>query len=428
VSSREAASRALIDVINRFAAGGPRRIAQSTDLVIDRGSGSYLIATDGSRYLDLVSGFGVASLGHCHPEWVKAVVSQAERLSSTPMYTGELAHYLSAFAAALPERLDQTALFSGGAEAVEVAIRLAQTATGRSGILTFGGAFHGKTVGVRYVGSLETDEARHLAPDWLTEREFPYCELHDPLTYSECEESASDLINAPCEDERSQPIAAVLVEPILGTAGNIPPRRKLLRELRRMCDQHGSLLILDESITGFGRTGSLFAFEQFGVQPDILVSGKGLGGGFPVSAVSSSRELWNSSSFAVASATSSSYGGNPLACAAAMATLDIVDDPEFLGEVCRVASHAAHRLVDLAARSPRVARPRGVGLMLGFDLVDPATGALADTETCAAVFRACRRRRVLLLADVPRVRLTPPLTFTVAEADRLFDVLCAVLT
>jgi 4-aminobutyrate aminotransferase-like enzyme len=426
VRSPDAGPRSLIDTIGRFAAGGPRRIARSADLVVDHARGSYLVATDGTRYLDLVSGFGVASLGHCHPQWVKAVVSQAERLAVTPMYTGELAQYLSALAQVLPPRLDRTALFSGGAEAVEVAVRLAQTATGRPGILTFGGSFHGKTVGVRYVGSLDTQEAGSLGPSWLTERDFPACELHDPLTYGQCEESASDLIAA-LDDGRTSDIAAVLVEPVLGTAGNIPPRRQLLRELRAACDQHGWLLILDESITGFGRTGSLFAFEQFSVQPDVLVAGKGLGGGFPVSAVSSSSELWGSSCFAVLSATSSSYGGNPLACAAAMATLRIVADEDFLGHVRHVASHAASRLVELAARSRRVARPRGIGLMLGFDLVNPDTGALADADTCSSVFCACRERGVLLLADVPRVRLSPPLTLSLAETDQLFDVLSAVL-
>ena len=427
MGSPRARPRALIDTIGRFAAGGPRRIARSADLVVDHARGSYVVATDGTRYLDVVSGFGVASLGHSHPEWVKAVVSQAKRLSATPMYTGELAQYLSALAQVLPERLDQTALFSGGAEAVEVAIRLVQTATGRPGVLTFGGAFHGKTVGVRYVGSLGMEEACSLGPSWLTERDFPACELHDPLTYDQCEESAPDLIAA-LDNEQVSAIGAVLLEPVLGTAGNIPPRRQLLRELRQTCDQHGWLLILDESITGFGRTGSMFAFEQFAVQPDVLVAGKGLGGGFPVSAVSSSSQLWGSSSFAVPSATSSSYGGNPLACAAAMATLRIVADEDFLGHVRHVASHAASRLVELATRSPRVARPRGIGLMLGFDLVNPDTGALADADACFSVFRACRERGVLLLADVPRVRLSPPLTLSLAETDQLFDVLSAVLT
>jgi 4-aminobutyrate aminotransferase-like enzyme len=426
VKASRPGQRSVIDTIGRFAAGGARRIARSADLVVDHGHGSYVFARDGARYLDVVSGFGVASLGHAHPEWVKAVVSQAHRLSATPLYTGELAQYLSALAEVLPARLEQTAMFSGGAEAVEVAIRLAQTATGRPRVIAFNGAFHGKTVGVRYTGSRDTDEARAIGPTWLTERGFPACELHDPLTYSACEESAADLIASLAHEDPSL-TGAVLVEPVLGTAGNIPPRRRLLRELRELCDQNGWLLILDESITGFGRTGTLFAFEQFAVQPDVLVSGKGLGGGFPVSAVSASQQLWESSCYAAPSATSSSYGGNPLACAAAMATLRIVSEESFLSQVRAVAAHAASRLVDIAARSPRIARTRGIGLMLGFDLIDPHTGDLADPKTCGSVFRACRDRGVLLLADVPRVRLSPPLTLTVAETDELFDVLCAVL-
>lgn len=421
-------SASTAETIRELHGGGTRRIAETTDLVLERGSGSFVFASDGSRYLDAISGFGVASIGHCHPHWVGAVQAQAERLAVTPLYTPELGRLLEALAEVLPAPVNRTALFSGGAEAVEVAVRLAQTASGRSGVLSFERSFHGKTSAVRYSSDPSSPEARLLGPSWLRAFPFPACIGHDAVDYESCGESAAGLVEAigGREDLREE-VGAVVVEPVLGTAGNIPPARRFLSELRALCDQRGWLLVFDESITGFGRTGDLFAFEHFGVAPDVLVLGKGMGGGLPLSAVCASAELWRSSVLGVPSATSSSFGGNPLACAAGLATLEVIGGDGFLDNVRSVGRRLAQGLRDLAAASPRVARPRGVGLMLGFDLVDPDSGQLADTASCSAVCLACRDRGVLVVADVPRVRLSPPLTLSPGEADELLDVLFEVL-
>ncbi len=421
-----AAARRALDLIARHGGGGQRRIAGSAGIVVERGSGSYVYGSNGSRYLDAISGFGVASLGHSHPHWVEAVVAQASKLVVTPLHTDELARYLGALAAVLPASLDRIALFSGGAEAVEAAIRLAQTATGRPGVVTFTDSFHGKTAAVRYAGGGSAEEAAVLGPAWLRTLAFPACESHDAVDYGHCEEAFD--VDALLAASSLDGVGAVLVEPILGTAGNIPPRRPFLRALRQACDERGWLLILDESITGFARTGEMFGFEVFEVVPDVVVLGKGMGGGVPLSAVCASPELWDASALAAPSATSSSYGGNPLACAAGLATLEILTLDGFLEGLRDVASRAAARLRELAEESDRVARPRGVGLMLGFDLVDPETGARAGVSACGEVFRACRDRGVLVVADVPRVRLSPPLTLSRAEGDQLFDVLHEVLT
>jgi 4-aminobutyrate aminotransferase-like enzyme len=426
VTPPKASARRAIDTIARLGGGGVRRIARSADIVVERGSGSYLYSEGGFRYLDVVSGYGVASLGHCHPHWVEAVVTQARRLTTTPLHTDELARYLDALSAVLPARLGRTALFSGGAEAVEAAIRLVQTATGRPGILTFQDSFHGKTAGVRYATDPNSREARSLGTSCLRSVPFPCCEFHDPVTYPGCDESPEDALRAVRANDLEK-VGAVLVEPVLGTAGNIPPRRPFISALRQLCDELDLLLILDESITGFGRTGELFAFEYFDVEPDVVVLGKGLGGGFPMSAVCASGALWDGSVLSVPSACSSSYGGNPLACAAGLATLEVVASEEFLDEVRSVGRLAAVRLQELAAASPRVTRPRGIGLMLGFDLVDPDSGELATADSCADLFQGCRDHGLLLAADVPRVRLSPPLTLTATETNELFDVLFEVL-
>lgn len=418
--------RRVLNVITRLA-GGARPFASAAGLVLERGSGSYVYDSGGARYLDTVAGFGVASLGHSHPDWVTAVVAQAGKLAVTPVDSGELGRYLEALVAVLPAGVRQVALYSGGAEAVETAVRLGQTRTGRAGVLTFGDSFHGKTSALRYTRDPASDEAKRLGPAWLRSAAFPPCESHDAVSYGSCEETAAGTIAEVRARTDLDDVGTVLVEAVQGTAGNIVPARRFLPELRALCDERDWALVLDESITGFGRTGRLFGCEYFGVAPDVMVLSKGLGGGFPLSAVCAGDKLWQGSALGTSSGTTTAFGGNPLACAAGMATLEIVTAPGFLEQVRDVADHAALRLRDLAATSPRVAEPRGVGLMLGFDLVDPATGELASPLACQGVLRACRDRGVLTAAHVPRVRVNPPLIVSHQELDLIFDVLKAVL-
>jgi 4-aminobutyrate aminotransferase-like enzyme len=425
--TRHRGRREILDAIAAHAGGGPRPLAQAADVVVARAEGCYVYAESGARLLDAVSGYGVASLGHSDPRWVEAVIAQARRLAVAPVHTAQLADYLSALAQVLPASMCQIALSSTGAEAVEMAVRLTQTSRGRTGVLTFHNSFHGKTAAVRYARDIGTPEARSLAPTWLHSAAFSACSDHDAADYADCGESPDDDIAELNRRSDLGDIAAVLVEPVLGTAGNIPPKRPFLRALRQLTRERDWLLIYDESITGFGRTGQLFAFDTFGAEPDILVLGKGLGGGFPLSAVCAAPELWADSALSAPSGTSSSYGANPLACAAGAVTLEIVSEPSFLEQVRVVSARSALRLRELAEEAPCVARPRGVGLMLGFDVIDPTSGKLATAEHCRDVVRACREHGVLVAAHVPRVRLSPPLTITAREAELLFDVLHEVL-
>lgn len=418
----------ILTAIRRHGRPGRRKGVQEAGVVVSRGEGSHVFGERGERYLDAVAGFGVASLGHSHPRWVETVNAQAARLVVNPFLGPELAEYLTALSGLLPPGLAQVALYSGGAEAVEAAIRLAQTSRGKAGIVTFSPGFHGKTsVGVRYSSAPNSPEARLLAPDWFRVVPFPACEQHDAVSYPGCLESAGDLLSELAARDDLDGVGAVLVEPVIGTSGNIPPRRRFLAELRMLCDERGWALVFDELITGFGRTGSLFAFEEFGAVPDILILGKGIGGGIPLSAVCAAEQTWEESALAPPAATSSSFGGNPLACAAGLVTLEILTDPYFMAQVRSVSSVAAGRLRELATKSERVGRPRGLGLMLGFDLVDPTTGLLASEQECLVTFRACRDLGLLILADVPRVRISPPLTISAEEVHELFDILAAVL-
>ena len=416
------------ETVRRLGGGGPRRIAESAGLVVTHGEGVHLVTDSGERILDFATAMGVAAIGHGNPHWAEAVASQAGRLAACVLHTPEHAAYLERLAAVLPAGVDRTALYSGGAEAVEVAVRLAQSVTGNRHLISFSTGFHGKTTGVRFSGGRFPAERDALGVDWVHSLPYPRCEQHDALTYPACEEDgAAAVAGLDARAADLDGVAAVIVEPVLGTAGNRPPQRRFLAGLRELCDARGWLLIVDESITGFGRLGRNFAVDWFGIRPDILVLGKAIGGGYPLSGVAAPGELWDRSLFAERSATSSSYGANPLACAAGIAVLDILTAPGFLERVDRVAARLAQGITELQATSPYVRATRGVGMMLGFDLVDPATGALASPELCLRLFRRCLDAGILIVGDVPEVRLNPPLVLTEAGADEAIAALRSAL-
>jgi 4-aminobutyrate aminotransferase-like enzyme len=425
-----ATSASIPDTIRRYGGGGPRRIAENAGLVISHGEGNHLVDSSGRRYLDFATAMGVAAFGHGHPRISRAIAEQSRRLSATVLHVPEQAAYLERLAGLLPAGLDRTALYSGGTEAVEVAVRLAQSVTSRRHLISFRTGFHGKSTGLRYTGERYAQERVWLGVDWVHSVPYPECREHDAVDYLQCDDDGAatlaelDRYAATLEDG----VAAVIVEPILGTAGNRPPQRLFHRELQALCAERGWLLIFDESITGFGRLGTPFAAGWFDIHPDILVMGKAMGGGFPLSAVAASTDLWDHSLFAELSATSSSYGANPVACAAGLAVLDTLEAPGFLDNVRRVGAHLGAGLRALAERSPYVALPRGVGLMVGFDIVHPATGELASAELSQRLFRRLLDHG-LLVAQVPAVRLNAPLTLTLGEADAaltaMSEALCA---
>jgi 4-aminobutyrate aminotransferase-like enzyme len=418
------ATRQVADTVRRLGGGGPRRIAESAGLVITHGEGPYLVSDSGSRLLDFATAMGVAAIGHGNPVWTHAIAAQAQRLAACVLHTPEHATYLERLATVLPAGVDRVAFYSGGAEAVEVAVRLAQSISGKRDLISFSSGFHGKTTGVRFSGGRFPDERVALGVDWVHSLPYPLCAAHDALTYGECDEDgAAALTTLAGRAAELDGVAAIIVEPVLGTAGNRPPQRRFLAGLRELCDRQGWLLIVDESITGFGRLGTNFAVDWFDVRPDILVLGKAIGGGYPLSGVAAPRELWDRSLFAERSATSSSYGANPLACAAGTAVLDVITAPGFLEHVDRVGAQLARGLADLQAGSPYVDANRGVGMMLGFDIVDPATGALADQALCLRLFRRCLDEGILIVGDVPEVRLNPPLVLTEGEADEAIAAL-----
>ena len=421
-------SAELFDAEARFLAPGTQSVALYSRLAFERGEGAVLWDVDGQRYLDLLAGVGVASLGYAHPRYVRAIQEQVAKLHVGSFTSASRAALVRLLAEVTPGDLNRTQLYSSGAEAVESAIRLARAVTGRREVVGFWGGFHGKTAGV--LPLLGSDFKHGLGPLMPGAYSTPYarcsrCELG--LEFATCRWRCVQLLTRKVELETTNNVAAIIVEPIQGTAGNVVPPPGYLRLLREVADEIGALLICDEMITGFGRTGRMFAVEHDGVVPDVLTVGKGFGAGFPMSGVIAREPIAFAKPWANPSGSSSSYGGNPLACAAALASLRIVLD-EGLVEHSRVlGAGLLERMQRWEREIPIVHDVRGRGLMLGMDLVRPGTTKLLDKRITREIFAACLERGVLAMIYNPEVRINPPLVITEEQAFEAFDCIEEVL-
>lgn len=409
-------TKALFDEEHQFIAPGLQTIALLSELAIARGEGATLTDLDGNIYLDLNAGVSVASLGHAHPGYVAALTQQLGAVSVGSFTSWPRAELVRLIAELTPGDLDRTQFFSGGAEAVEAAIRLARSYTKRTDIIGFTGGFHGKTAGVlplsdvewkNLIGPLPT--GHHLAP------------YADPTRFAgsetDCRNQAVRELRRVIESDAAGRPAAVVIEPIQGTAGNIVPPPGFLRDVHAAAHEYGALLIADEMITGFGRTGRLFGCDSDEVVPDIMTLGKGMASGFPVSALVSTDEIMAAKPFSLPSASSSSYGGNPLAAAAALVTIQTILSEKLVENSAAVGGVLRDGLQTLATRHRSIANVRGQGLLIGFDLVsDPETKALLPKEKCIEFFKACLAEGLIMMSYTPRVRVHPPLILSAEQA------------
>jgi 4-aminobutyrate aminotransferase-like enzyme len=399
-------------------APGLQRIAQLSELALASGRGCTLVDLDGNEYLDFFAGVAVASLGHAHPRFVAALTRQLERLV-VGSFTSEVRLRLVRLLASLaPGALQRTQLYSGGAEAVEAAIRLAKAYTKKHEIVGFWGGFHGKTGGV--IGLIGDEWKQGWGPLPGGTYLVPYADCYRcpfKLTYPDCGMYCLDFMRQSLKVTTGGAIAAILVEPMQGTAGNVVPPPEFLPGVRDIAREHEALLIVDEMITAFGRTGRIFGCEHTGVTPDIMIVGKGLGNGFPVSVLLSTDEITAAQPFAKASASSSSYGGNPLAAAAALATVETILDEGLAENAAQVGAVLLRELRRLQDRYEFIGDVRGVGLLVGMDLVkDRRTKEPLAREVSERIFLGALRRGLLLMGYFSRVRINPPLILSESQA------------
>jgi 4-aminobutyrate aminotransferase len=402
-------------------------------LVVKHAQGVVVQDVDGNRFLDCAAGIAVCSTGHCHPRVVEAIQAQAARLLHIcgadfydPMYIG-LAERLGALAPG--DGPKKVFLGNSGAEAVEAALKLARHHTGRSRVLAFFGAFHGRTMGA--ISLTASKPVYHggfgpLVPG-ITHVPYAYCyRCSYNLTYPACNLACVDYIENMLFARSMPPdeVAAIFVEPVQGEGGYIVPPPNWLSRLRTLCDEYGILLVDDEVQSGVGRTGKMFAIEHWGVEPDIVCSAKALASGMPLSAMIARDEVMDWP----AGAHGSTFGGNPVSCAAALATLDVIEEEGLMANASRVGQRLLDNLRELAEESRLIGDVRGLGLMIGVELVrDKETKEMAKEET-DRVMVECFERGLLVLPCGPNsIRFSPPLIITEAQADAAFEIFAEAL-
>jgi 4-aminobutyrate aminotransferase len=408
-------------------AGVPSVWSRYTDLIVERGAGSWIETTDGERYLDYTSGIGVTSTGHAHPRVAGAIAAQAGRIihaQQNILYhkPGLLLHErLPARFPNLPAG-EHARLFlaNSGAEAIEAAVKLAKVATRRPAIVAFRGGFHGRTHGTMALTSSSVKYRGHYEPllGGVHHVPFPY-PLRNPtgrdgeaalaFTLAAVDELFATMIYP-------DDVAAFLVEPILGEGGYVIPPDGLLPALREIADRHGILLIVDEVQSGYGRTGRFFATQWTGTTPDIVVMAKGMASGMPLSGILARGDLLDAFGPGGHGGT---YGGNAVAAAAALATLEVIDDERLVAAAERQGARLLDGLRQVAAGRRNVAEVRGRGLMVALELAAPDTLAPRPDLAKALLHEAFDRRLLLLTCGTwsQVVRIIPPLVTTDEEVD-----------
>jgi len=413
------ASRALREREDAHIAPGLQGYAVMAGIAVDHAEGSAITDVDGNTFLDFIGGIGVNALGHSHPGVTAAIQAQAARAS--------VGSFTSTARVDLVERLGthppapgihRVQLYSSGAEAVESALRLAKSHTGKSEFVSFWGAFHGKTMGaLSLMGSTFKEGLGPMVPGAHL---VPYADCYRcplALEHPSCGLACVEVGRKQLKMASTGSIAAVIVEPMQGTAGNIVPPDDFLLAVRSVADDVGALLIADEMITGFGRTGRYWGIDHSGVRPDIVTIGKAFGGGFPLSGLVTTDVIASAKPWSNPSGSSSSYGGNPLAAAAGAAALRAIDEDHLVANAREVGGAMLTALRPFVDDYPFVGKVDGRGLFLGIELVaDKRTKAPLSRQVTRTIFDACVRRGLFTMAYAPSFRLQPALTIDLATA------------
>jgi 4-aminobutyrate aminotransferase len=421
-------ARALIERDRKFVSPSYTR---DYPFVIARGEGAVVEDVDGNRFLDCAAGIAVNSTGVSHPDVVAAIVAQAQKfihMSGTDFYYEPQVRLAEELAALVPIAGDVRTFFcNSGTEATEAAIKLARYHTRRQGIIAFLGAFHGRSMGALSLTASKAIQRRGFAPFMPGVYHAPY-----PDTYrfkgsaDECAEQALSFIRDQILVHLISPeeVSAIVVEPIQGEGGYIVPPAAFLQGLRELASQHGMVLVVDEVQSGMGRTGKMFACEHFGLEADVVNIAKGIASGMPLGVTCARADImtWPPGAHA------STFGGNPVSCAAANATIRLLND-SLVANAASVGTYLLEGLRALQSKHPLVGDVRGRGLMIGIELVrDPKTKERAVEERNALVQAMFRRGVLLLGAGKNALRLAPPLVFSTAQADSVLEVFDEALT
>jgi 4-aminobutyrate aminotransferase len=397
------------------------------------GEGHRLFDTDGRAYLDFANGIAVTALGHGNPRVTAAVHAQVDRLmgpTGAMGYAEPVVRLASELAATLPDPIDSVFFLNSGSEAIEAALKLARRVTGRPGIVAFRGGFHGRTFGAASITSSNPNYRRGYEPllpgVYLSQFPSAYRDFggDEARAVEVAFRHLRELFHSTIDPEET---AAIVVEPVQGEGGYVPAPPRFLEILRYVCDRHGILLVVDEIQTGFGRTGRMWGFEHAGIVPDVVCMAKAIANGLPLSAMASSRALqerWGKS------AHGTTYGGNPVACAAGLAVLAEIHERDLVANAAARGAELTAGLQTIARSDARIGDVRGPGLMVGVELVKDRATREPDGATCKAVIQGCADEGLLLLScGVAHnvIRWIAPLDVTSEEMDEALGIFDRVL-
>lgn len=400
--------------------------------VMDHGKGVYVWDVDGNRFLDFAAGIAVNSTGHSHPDVVKAIQDQAEKFIhiSSDFYHAkwvELAEYLNRIA---PFKEDAVIFqTNSGTESVESALKLARYHTGRSQFIAFMGGFHGRTYGAVTLTASKAKYHHGFFPLMNGVTHVPFPDPYRPMLHMLPGEDIGDatirfiekvfIHNLPPQD-----VAGIIIEPIQGEGGYVVPPDTFIPQLRELCSRHGILLIADEVQSGVGRTGRWWAIENFGVEPDIVTTAKGIASGMPLGAMIARKSIttWPKG------AHGNTYGGNPLACVASLETLRLIENG-YMQNAKHVGSSCLDRLAEMQVRHPSIGAVRGMGLMIGIEFVmDRESREPAEKMRDAVVDKAFELGLLTLGCGTSTIRISPPLCITREEIDEGLTILDEAIT
>jgi 4-aminobutyrate aminotransferase len=399
--------------------------SRSATIIADYGEGVYLVDVEGKRYLDFTSGIGVTNTGHAHPKVVAAVQRQAAKIlhaQANIVYHEPMIRLTEELSQILPEPLDSYFFSNSGAEAVEAAVKLSRAATGKQNIIVFQGSFHGRTHATMAMTTSKTIYRAGYQPlvSGIFVAPFPYAYSYgwdEETTVDFCLKELKRLLKM---QTAPQETAAIVIEPVLGEGGYVPVPNRFMRELRQICDEHKILLVADEVQSGFGRTGKWFGMEHSGVTPDIVIMAKGLASGLPLSGIAAPRALmdkWPPGSHG------GTYGGNAVACAAAVATIQVLREEKLIDNSREMGNLLMTGLRKLQETHPEIGEVRGHGLMVATEF----SKANGDPwgEKVGAVAKTCREAGLLLLtcgAYGNVVRWIPPLVVNQEEMQEALSI------
>ena len=418
-------SRAMVAAEAKNLAPGMQSISTLSGIAVARAEGSLIEDVDGNRFLDLAAGICVNALGHAHPRYRQILKDQIDEVTVGSFTTPRRAEALKKIASHTPKGLDKIQLYSGGTEAVEAALRLAKSFTKKFEFLAFWGGFHGKTAGTM---SLIGDGTKnHLGPSMPGTYHAPYADCYRcplGLKYPSCGIECASFARKVVKNSTTGALAAVIMEPIQGTAGNVIPPKEFMPAIQEIARENGALLIGDEMITGFGRTGRWFGSERTETTPDIITMGKGLGAGFPVSGLASTEEITRATPWGNPSGSSSSYGGNPMAGAAAYASVTVIEEERLVQNSAEVGALMLARLREMQEKYAFMGDVRGEGLLIGVELVkDRATKEPLDKKVCVRMFHECVRRGLISMVYSPHFRVNPALSIDRGTAETALGIL-----